>query len=245
MTSGSTPDILDHAMHLNKYGVEGSKITFFTFQVKASRDANIYLSSSTTMDSTIPFYDVNFGAHTNRKTQLVRRKDNLLTTPFSTSWNAVIDRHRLKGWEFRDFWVSWDGGVIKNGRGSVIGEWTDPNPFLVKSIGVLNSYNSNGDWIIQSTVYGNASNHFIKCGPSDERVDLYVYKTVMQLSVKICAITCKTDEECMGFNYSENSCELLSFGQDVVTAIPKMSEIGWRFYTKCYVERHACLDCLL
>ncbi|XP_052075937.1 uncharacterized protein LOC127714027 [Mytilus californianus] len=97
MTSGSTPDILDHAVYLDKYGIEGSTITSFTFQVKASRDETIYLSSSTTMDSIMPFYDFNFGAHTNTKTQLVRRKDNLLTTPFSTSWNAVIDRHRLKG----------------------------------------------------------------------------------------------------------------------------------------------------
>ncbi|XP_071128242.1 uncharacterized protein [Mytilus edulis] len=250
MTSGSTPDILDHAVHLDKYGVEGSKITSFTFQVKASRDANIYLSSSTTMDSIVPFYDVNFGAHTNTKTQLIRRNDNLLTPIFSTSWNTVIDRHILKSWEFKDFWVSWDGGVVKHGRGTVIGddligEWTDPNPFEVKSIGVLNSYNSNGDWIIQSTVYGNTSNHFVKCGSSDERADLNIYKPVMQLSITICAITCKADEECMGFNYSENSCELLSFGQDVVTAIPKMSETGWRFYTKCYVKRNACLDCLL
>ncbi|CAG2185220.1 unnamed protein product [Mytilus edulis] len=156
--TAGTPDILNLTEHLEKYGIEGSKITSFKFQVKASKDANVFLSSSTTMDSTMPFYDVNLGAHDNTKTQLVRRlDDSLSTTPFTKEWKAGFDRHRLKNTEFRDFWVSWYGGIIKHGRGPVvgddiIGEWADPNPFPVKSIGVLNSFNTQGDWIIHVTV---------------------------------------------------------------------------------------------
>ncbi|VDH97091.1 Hypothetical predicted protein [Mytilus galloprovincialis] len=203
------------------------------------------------MDSAMPFYDINFGAYTNTKTMLVRRTDdNLFPKPFTTTWDTVIDRHRLNYEEFRDFWVSWDGGIIKHGRGSVIGvdiigEWADSDPFPVSSIGVLNSYKTAGDWIIHTTVDGNASNHFINCSPPNERVDLNIYKPVMILSATMCALECKRDEQCMGFNYNDNRCELLSFEQGVVTAIPKISQTGWRFYTKCYVQRNTCLDCLL
>ncbi|CAG2226466.1 unnamed protein product [Mytilus edulis] len=248
--SRSTIDILDYSEHLDKYGIEGSKITSLKFKVKASRDANVYLSSSPSMDSAMPFYDVNFGAHINTKTLLIRRKDNLLTTPFRKSWDTLIDRHCLNSSEFRDFWVSWDKGIVKHGRGTVIGDdligkWIDPNAFPVRSIGVLNSYDSEGDWIIHATVYGNATNHFLNCSPPNEKADLYIYKPVVMLSVSMCAIECKTDEQCMGFNYKDNNCELLSFGVGVVTAIPKISETGWRFFTKCYVQQNACLDCLL
>ncbi|XP_071124306.1 C3 and PZP-like alpha-2-macroglobulin domain-containing protein 8 [Mytilus edulis] len=132
----------------------------------ASRDANVYLSSSAIMDSAMPFYDINFGAYTNTKTMLVRRTDdNLFPKPFATTWDTVIDRHRLNYEEFRDFWVSWDGGIIKHGRGSVIGvdiigEWADSDPFPVSSIGVLNSYKTEGDWIIHTT--GNYAGKHLK-----------------------------------------------------------------------------------
>ena len=171
--SCSTLDILDYSEHLDKYGIEGSKITSLKFKVKASRDANVYLSSSPSMDSAMPFYDVNFGAHANTKTLLIRRKDNLLTTPFKKSWDTVIDRHCLNSSEFRDFWVSWDRGIVKHGRGTVIdddliGKWIDPNPFPVKSIGVLNSYDSEGDWIIHAT-----GNHACKMSTKHTKRNLY------------------------------------------------------------------------
>jgi hypothetical protein len=75
--------------------------------------------------------------------------------------NEVDDRAHpglLSCFEFKTFWISWQGGEVRVGHGydindisSVFVLWTDPSPFDVEMMGIRTGFGSNGTWIFNKT----------------------------------------------------------------------------------------------
>ncbi|XP_046564872.1 uncharacterized protein LOC124273641, partial [Haliotis rubra] len=108
---------------LHSLGVDvASRATSFTFKVRASNDAHVaLLQDEGVTDRNI--YEVVIGGWGNTQ--------SVIRTGMQHA-NRVTARHRpLNGTQFRDFWISWEDGVISVGTGKVVGvgmfmSWTDP-----------------------------------------------------------------------------------------------------------------------
>ncbi|VDI39559.1 Hypothetical predicted protein [Mytilus galloprovincialis] len=86
--------------------------------------------------------------------------------------------------------------------------------------------------------------YFDSCSMNDTKSELVVLDAI-ECSEMMCATRCKLSNPCMGYNFNNamHRCELLSFGSNIVTDIPHHIEDGWRFYSKCYNGKTACLGC--
>jgi hypothetical protein len=156
---GLTKNILDYSVHLHQYGFDTGRLTSLKYKVKACSDVNVYLSNSLVMDSSMPLYEVSVGGYYNTKMLMLRRSDDSLQRetmidvfPGGISTNA--DSDRLNCNKYMSFWVSWKRGHLKLGSGNtvhvnVIGDWVDPFPFTVRSIGISTTWGSTGKWKIQ------------------------------------------------------------------------------------------------
>jgi hypothetical protein len=153
------PFLLDLSAHMGVFGLPVVGIKEFIFQTKTCNDAGIYLSNSIGMDSSKPFYELVLGGFAGAKSCIGRRNDDLLLPtswfaafPTCLQWVNLMDVPVC--YEYRPYWISWADGYIQLGRGSVINVnriagWTDPNHFEVKSIGIITTWGSSGDWIVR------------------------------------------------------------------------------------------------
>ena len=159
ITPGYTANLLDYSVHLHQYGLDASSLTSLKFKVKACFDANVYLSNSIVMDSSMPFYEVSIGGYGNTKMAMRRRSDDSLQPGtiidvFPGGKTTDAYRDRLDCLTYMPFWVSWKRGHLKLGSGNtvdgnIIGDWVDPSPFKVNSIGISTTWGSTGQWKIK------------------------------------------------------------------------------------------------
>ncbi|XP_071084712.1 uncharacterized protein [Haliotis cracherodii] len=128
---------------LHEQGVDlAPGATSFKFKVRASNDAHLaLLRDDGVTDQNI--YEVVIGGWGN--TQSVIRTGMQHT-------NRVTVRHTpLSATQFRDFWISWENGVISVGAGTEVGvgrfmSWRDPSPHAVRFIAVSTGWGSTGQW---------------------------------------------------------------------------------------------------
>ncbi|XP_046556761.1 uncharacterized protein LOC124265984 [Haliotis rubra] len=122
--------------------------TSFKFKVRASSDAHVALLQDDGVTDRY-IYEIVIGGW--RNTQSVIRTG-------MQHDNRVTARHRpLSATRFRDFWISWDSGVISVGTGTAVGagrfmSWRDPSPHPVRYIAVSTGWGSTGVWRFEPNV---------------------------------------------------------------------------------------------
>ena len=156
---GLTKNILDYSVHLHQYGLDTGRLTSLIYRVKACFDVNVYLSNSLVMDSSMPLYEVSVGGYYNTTLLMQRRSDDSLQPGtiidvFPEGKISNADSDHLNCNKYVSYWVSWKRGHIKLGSGNtvdvnVIGDWVDPFPFTVRSIGISTAWGSTGKWKIK------------------------------------------------------------------------------------------------
>ena len=145
-------DFLQYVVDINQYGLDLGGITTLTFEAKACRDANTIMSNSDNGNSSKPIYEFIIGGWGNQKSAILRRNDDSLTQ--SSQQVVIFDTPDIcKCDEYRQFWISANNGVLMMGKGLIVGinviaEWTDPDPFTVKSIGII-TWGGIGEWKVQ------------------------------------------------------------------------------------------------
>ncbi|XP_046377746.2 uncharacterized protein LOC124149944 [Haliotis rufescens] len=116
--------------------------TSFTFKVRAENDAFVALLQEDGVTNQ-NIYEVLIGGWHNTRSVIRTGKQ----------FNSRVEaRHTpLSSTQFRDFWISWEDGVISVGAGKVVGvemfmTWTDPTPHPVNYIAVSTGWGSTGLW---------------------------------------------------------------------------------------------------
>ena len=111
------------------------------FEVKASNDAHLALSQYYGIWKNNS-YEIVIGGWINKKS-VIRKCDQC-------KYSKSFDHSPLKADEYRPFWISWEGGLIKVGSGKqpngVFLEWQDPDPIPVNYIGIRTGWGSTGSW---------------------------------------------------------------------------------------------------
>ncbi|XP_071138508.1 uncharacterized protein [Mytilus edulis] len=131
---------MQYEVNINKYDLDLSGITTLTFEVKACQDATIVMSNSDDGNSSMPMYQFIFCGWENEKSA-IRKQDQGVEV--NTLGVCKCD-------EYRSFWIS---GDLRIGKGlnvgiNVIAEWTDPDPFTIRSIGIY-TWGGTGEWKVQ------------------------------------------------------------------------------------------------
>ena len=211
-----------------------------TFDVKACHDARIGLESVTKSGE----YEVVIGGHNNERNYI--RRSNVPPD------NEVDDRAHpglLSCFEFRTFWISWQGGEVRVGHGydvndisSVFVLWTDPSPFDVDIMGIRTGFGSTGTWIFNKiyqtgVIENNAGNAILTTAFSDHfctTIGQYTSDDIITMTNSgdnmECAMLCSRQYNCSGFNYESSShrCILLQTTDSSIIHFVK-----WEFYRKC------------
>ncbi|CAG2253174.1 unnamed protein product [Mytilus edulis] len=239
------PDIMDYTIDVNKYNLDLSGITSLVFELKTCGRAHILMSSSDVRNSAEPMYEIDIGFDTH-KTYIIHRADDSLDSG-SRMFSKFLTSNIFNCSVYLPLWISWADGDIKLGTGSVVDEnvleyLTSAPQFEVKAIGVLTDYGMLGSLKIQFE--DNFIGYFDSCSMDNTKSDMVVVDDI-KCSKSVCVVSCVMSRTCMGINFNTamTSCELLSFGSDVVTDIPFHIEAGWRFYSKCFNVETACLGC--
>ncbi|CAC5411848.1 unnamed protein product [Mytilus coruscus] len=233
---------MNYTTGINRYNLDLSGITSFGFELKACHDAHVLLSNSDIRNSSNPLYEIIIGYY-NYFSLIVYRADAVRD---DGSWNftEIETENILNCNVYLPFWICWADGDVKLGTGFVVGEnvvgnLTNTHHFEVRSIHVLTDRDVLGEWDIQVEVYFK-----INCSMDITKSELVVVDG-MKCSEMMCATSCGLSKACMGYNFNNamNRCKLLSFESNVVTDVPHHIEAGWRFYSKCYNGKTACLGC--
>ncbi|CAC5386103.1 unnamed protein product [Mytilus coruscus] len=247
VSSWKTPDVMDYTIDINRYNLDLSGITSLLFEIKTCSYAHVLLSNSDVRNSSKPLYEIIIG-YFNYDSFIIYRADDSLYSG-SRNYTSVETPNILNCTVYLPFWISWESGDIELGTGIVVGEnvvlnLTNTHHFEVKSIGVLTDLGTLGNWIIQIEVSDKFAGYFDSCSMDNTKSDMVVVDA-FKCSEMRCATSCGMSRTCMGYNFNStmNRCELLWFGSNVVSDIPHHIEAGWRFYSKCYNGKTACLGC--
>ncbi|XP_077981785.1 C3 and PZP-like alpha-2-macroglobulin domain-containing protein 8 [Glandiceps talaboti] len=111
------------------------------FKVKAKNDAHIGLSAGP--QDKPAMYEIVIGGWRNTKSVIRRAKHSELRVEASTP--GILSPN-----EFREFWISYNNGVIrvgKEGDQEAFMEWTDPDPLPVKYLGYSTGWGSDGQFV--------------------------------------------------------------------------------------------------
>ena len=113
------------------------------FKVKACNDAHIALSSQLGI-TYIHTYEIVLGAYRNMES-LIRNATQ------GNPWVIHSTPGIVNCTELRTFWVGWDSGLIRVGRGGEIGmdqfmHWQDPNPYTVHGLGICSGFEAVATW---------------------------------------------------------------------------------------------------
>ncbi|XP_063447527.1 C3 and PZP-like alpha-2-macroglobulin domain-containing protein 8 [Mytilus trossulus] len=249
ISSSYEPNILDYMVDLSFYRMDVLPARFLTFAVKACKHVALYASSSDTNDSSKPLYEIAIGSHQNTKTYVRRRNDASLQTSSRITEESKTD-NILNCAEYRLFWISWEAGSVKVGSGNRVGEnvivsLIDPDPLTVQSFGIMTVTKVVGEWKVDIPVKVNFTGYYTSCEAPGKRAVLLSLGDVSS-SVQECATMCSQLNSCAVFNYQNQykRCELLSFGKDPLSDVPKSNAVGWQYYAKCYDGNEACFGCL-
>ncbi|CAC5423976.1 unnamed protein product [Mytilus coruscus] len=142
------PNASELSHPLNQYGFDTSYKHSITFDLKVCSDAFVYLSASQVMDSNTAVYEICIEGGGGTKV-LLRRKDYI----FESIASNVLGAGRTYCGSFQPFWISWQNGNIKIGKGlsvdsEVVIDWNDTNPFNIHGVGVRTGQGQSGQWII-------------------------------------------------------------------------------------------------
>ncbi|CAC5419485.1 unnamed protein product [Mytilus coruscus] len=241
-------NILDYMVDLSSYRMDVLPARFLTFEVKACKFVALYASSSDNKDSTKPLYEIAIGAAHGKKTFIRRRNDASLQESSIVTEESFIN-NVLNCNEYRPFWISWEAGSIMVGSGNVVGDnvivsWIDSDPFIVKRLGIFTARKQVGEWKVFIPVKENFTGHYTSCEEPGKRAVL-LSLGVFSSSELQCSTMCSQFNTCIVYNYQnqDKRCELLSFGTDPLTDVPKLPAVGWQYYAKCYDENEACFGC--
>ncbi|VDI73671.1 Hypothetical predicted protein [Mytilus galloprovincialis] len=243
-----TADIMNYTIDVNRYNLDLSGITSFVFEIKACHLFEyVLLSSSDVRNSSEPLYEIIFYNSYNLYFLITYCSHDSLN---SRNCNMEEFNHQieLNCTMYLPFWISWAGGDIRVGTGidvsaNVLGNVTNTNNFEVRSIGVFTRRrHEERNWKIQ--IEDKFAGYFDSCSMDNTKSDMVVVGEI-KCSEMRCATSCGMSKTCMGYNFNSamNRCELLWFGSDVVTDIPHHTEAGWKFYSKCFNGKTACLGC--
>lgn len=113
------------------------------FDVKACNDAHVILSEQ--HSDVINSYEIVIGGWGNTKSVIRTCKQCQPRTSFIGN--------PLSCDSFKSFWISWENGAIRVGRGHIIGhgefmKWTDPSSHLVNYVGISTWRGSSTEWKI-------------------------------------------------------------------------------------------------
>ncbi|VDI17600.1 Hypothetical predicted protein, partial [Mytilus galloprovincialis] len=145
-------DFWQYVVDINKHGLDLSGITTLTFKVKACHGVRIIMSNSDDGDSSKPMYNFEIGSNKNQRSGFQRRNDDSLT--LASKKTVFYDTPGVCSCdEYRPFWISVINGVLMIGKGLIVGinviaEWIDPNPFIIRSIGLITGQTL-GEWKVQ------------------------------------------------------------------------------------------------
>ncbi|XP_071128172.1 uncharacterized protein [Mytilus edulis] len=218
---------------LNQYGFDASKNYSIRFELKVCSNAFVYLSASSIMDKQAALYEICIGGGGGKKIFL-RRQD----ATFEDVTNNVLGDGSTQCGSFQPYWLSWQNGNIKIGKGlsvdnEVVIDWRDPNPFIIHGVGVRTGIGQSGQWII----YMEALGYF--CLHTETRGTMKLANTTFATEYT-CPYLCHGSHNCMGFNFNVHSrvCELISTGEKMLTTTGS----GWTFGTKCFQWK--CFACI-
>ncbi|CAC5399918.1 unnamed protein product [Mytilus coruscus] len=248
ISSSYEANILDYMVDLSFYRMDVLPARCLTFEVKACKHVALYASSSDNKDSTKPLYEIALGSHHDTRTYIRRRNDASLQTSSRITEQSYTD-NVLNCGEYRPFWISWEAGSIMVGSGNVVGDnvivsWIDPDPFIVKSLGILTLDKEVGEWKVFIPVKDNFTGYYTSCEAPGKRAVLLSFGNVSSSELQ-CSTMCSRLNTCAVYNYKnqDKRCELLSVGTDPLTDVPKSPATGWQYYAKCYDENEACFGC--
>ena len=79
---------------------------------------------------------------------------------------SSLHHHPLSAHEYRPFWISWEGGLIQLGNGTVpqedqLIEWMDPEPYTVNHMGVSTGWGADGSWVFDFRTYIQSLNNLL------------------------------------------------------------------------------------
>ena len=119
------------------------------FTVQAPNDAHIGFMC---VGCSNEFYEIVIGGSGNAYS-VIRRK--MLHTIGGETKVFASTPGILHGNEYRPFWADALNGLVRLGKGNIIGQnvvmqWQDPNPIIPNSIGFMTGWGATGDWNIKS-----------------------------------------------------------------------------------------------
>ena len=113
------------------------------FSLKACHDGHVGLAEVVGLSS-LTMYEIVIGGWQNSKSVIRRARQGTIEVEASTP--NILDCNSA-----RNFWLSWEDGVIQFGTGGIVGQtrilsYTDPNPYTVNSLTVATAEGQIGDW---------------------------------------------------------------------------------------------------
>lgn len=135
---------MQNVVNINKYDLNLSGITTLTLEVKACREASFIMSNSDDGNFSMPMYQFIIGGWENKKSAIRKQNQGVEVNTLGV----------CKCDEYQSFWISTTNGDLMIGKGLIVGfnviaEWTDPYPFMVRSIGLFTNKQIIGEWKVQ------------------------------------------------------------------------------------------------
>ncbi|CAG2214775.1 unnamed protein product [Mytilus edulis] len=235
-------DVTDHVTDLAQYGMDKTAAVL-VFEVKACVQAKVFMTNSEVMAASTLRYEILMGGWANTKSAIRRTDSNFTILSIKFDNVGILDCNA-----YRQFWASWENGYIRLGTGVIVGQnlecsWTDPEPFVVRSVGIYTRYND-GEWRVQIDVADAYTGYYSTCHSNHTKANLVNLGTGVMSEIQ-CIAVCGKMNDCVGinYNYEMNRCEWLSFGVDFLTDIPQYYAAGWNYYTKCLRGAEVCVGC--
>ncbi|VDI00443.1 Hypothetical predicted protein [Mytilus galloprovincialis] len=234
------PTIYLYYTRLSAYGIVPSSEQYIVVDVKSCGDAFVLLSASPNLVSD-NFYELGFDVLSGFKF-LFRRKSG---TSYNYKYSKTIHGQKLLNCvEYRPFWISWNFGNIRVGKGNAVNfgtfyQWEDPNPVSIEGVGIMSVHNgSTADWKFNNSSSIEANGRYTKCG---ERADMQSVATWKVKHRFACTVKCNTHDNCIGYSYNNKTtdCVLIAGNQ----MIKSIDDHDWVFYIKCLEGPHRCIYC--
>jgi len=136
-----------------KYGAFslGLSRQFFKFKVRACNDAHITLSSDGSFDADYS-YEIVLSGWLNQRS--VIRRCHQCDESVSVDTQQLLSCN-----DYRQFWISWDNGMVSVGIGWNIGvqifmEWLIEDQFIIpiNFVSLSTGWDSDGDWMVPTAI---------------------------------------------------------------------------------------------
>lgn len=132
---------------ISAYGIVPSSGQYIIFDIKSCSDAFVLLSASPNLSKiSNSFYEFGFGVSSDLKFSF-RRKSGGSNTYIKQSGHKLLNCI-----EYRSFWISWNSGDIRLGKGNAVNfrrfyQYNDTNPIKIEEVGIKSVHNgSTADW---------------------------------------------------------------------------------------------------